>query len=51
MATGGIAGAVIVALGGAQTFSIAVGVLIVMSLIAVLAMVYVVRSAPVEATF
>lgn len=41
MATGGIAGAVIVALGGAQVFSIAAGVLIVMSSFAVLAMLYV----------
>lgn len=41
MATGGIAGAIIVALGGAQVFSIAAGVLIVMSVIAVLSMVFV----------
>ena len=41
MATGGIAGAIIVALGGAQVFSIAAGILIVMSLIAVASMVYV----------
>ncbi len=41
MATGGIAGAIIVALGGAQVFSIAAGVLIVMSIVAVASMVYV----------
>lgn len=41
MAAGGIAGAIIVALGGAQVFSIAVGVLIVMSTCAVLSMLYV----------
>lgn len=43
MATGGIAGAIIIALGGAQVFSIAAGTLIVMSVIAVLSMVYVYR--------
>ncbi|MFK7993538.1 MAG: Bcr/CflA family efflux MFS transporter [Granulosicoccus sp.] len=43
MATGGIAGAIIVALGGAQVFSIAAGVLIVMSSLAVLSMLYVFR--------
>ncbi|MFK7859284.1 MAG: multidrug effflux MFS transporter [Granulosicoccus sp.] len=41
MATGGIAGAVIVSLGGAQVFSIAAGVLMVMSLISVASMLYV----------
>ena len=41
MATGGIAGAIIVALGGAQVFSIAAGTLIVMSAIAVMSMVFV----------
>jgi len=41
MATGGIAGAIIVALGGAQVFSIAAGTLIVMSIIAVASMAYV----------
>lgn len=41
MATGGIAGAIIVALGGAQVFSVAAGILIVMSVIAVLSMMYV----------
>ena len=41
MASGGIAGAIIVALGGAQVFSIAAGTLIVMSIIAVLSMFYV----------
>lgn len=48
MATGGIAGAIIVALGGAQDFSIAMGVLIVMSVIAVISMLYVYshRSSP-----
>jgi len=40
MATGGIAGAIIVALGGAQIFSIAMAVLIVMSVVAVLSMLY-----------
>lgn len=43
MATGGIAGAIIVALGGAQVFSIAVGVVLVMSIIAVASMVYIYR--------
>jgi DHA1 family bicyclomycin/chloramphenicol resistance-like MFS transporter len=43
MASGGIAGAIIVALGGAQEFSIAAGILIIMSAIAVLSMVYVYR--------
>jgi len=41
MATGGIAGAVIVALGGAQVFSIAAGALLFMSIIAVASMVFV----------
>lgn len=41
MATGGIAGAIIIALGGAQVFSIAAGVLIIMSAIAVISMLYV----------
>ena len=41
MATGGIAGAIIVALGGAQVFSIAAGVLIMMSIIAMVSMVFV----------
>ncbi|MFK8080698.1 MAG: hypothetical protein AB8B97_10465 [Granulosicoccus sp.] len=41
MATGGIAGAIIVLLGGAQVFSIATGVLVIMSLLAVLSMIYV----------
>lgn len=41
MGTGGIAGAIIVAIGGTQTFSIAVAVLFIMSLIAVLSMLYV----------
>lgn len=44
MATAGIAGAVIIALGGAQVFSIAAGSLIVMSLISVCSMVYVYRN-------
>lgn len=43
MATGGIAGAIIAALGGAQVFSIAAGTLIVMSVIAVASMVFVYR--------
>ena len=43
MATGGIAGAVIVALGGAQIFAVAAGALIVMSLISVLSMLVVYR--------
>ena len=43
MATGGIAGAIIIALGGAQVFSIAAGTLIAMSAIAVMSMVYVYR--------
>ncbi|MDB4222762.1 multidrug effflux MFS transporter [Granulosicoccus sp.] len=43
MASGGIAGAIIVALGGAQEFSIAAGILIIMSAIAVMSMVYVYR--------
>ena len=41
MATGGIAGAIIVALGGAQQFDIASGVLIVMAIVSVLSMLYV----------
>ena len=44
MATGGIAGAVIVALGGAQVFSIAAGAMIAMSVISVLSMTVVFRS-------
>lgn len=43
MATGGIAGAIIVALGGAEVFSIAAGILIAMSAIAVVSMFYVNR--------
>lgn len=43
MATGGIAGAIIVGLGGAQVFSIAMCVLIVMSVVAVIAMIYINR--------
>ncbi len=43
MATGGIAGAIIIALGGAQVFSIAAAILIVMSAIAVTSMVFVYR--------
>lgn len=43
MATGGIAGAIIIALGGAQVFSIAAGILIIMSAIALISMVYVYR--------
>lgn len=41
MATGGIAGAIIVVLGGAQYFSIASGVLIAMAVVSVLSMVFV----------
>ena len=41
MATGGIAGAVIVALGGAQNFSIAAAALIVMSVVSVMSMLFV----------
>lgn len=41
MAAGGIAGAIIVALGGAQVFSIAMAVVFVMSVVAVLSMLYV----------
>jgi len=41
MATGGIAGAIIVALGGAKVFTIAVAVLIAMSIIAALSMLYI----------
>lgn len=41
MATGGIAGAIIVALGGTQVFSIAAGALIFMSIIAVISMIFV----------
>ena len=49
MATGGIAGAIIVALGGAQVFSVAAGALIVMSVISVLSMFYVYqRRAPAQ---
>jgi len=44
MATGGIAGTIIVALGGAQVFSIAMGVLIVMSVVAVISMLYIHRN-------
>lgn len=43
MATGGIAGAIIVALGGAQVFSIAAGGLILMSIISVASMMFVYR--------
>lgn len=43
MASSAIAGAIIVALGGAQVFSIASGALIVMSIIAVVSMVYIFR--------
>ena len=43
MATGGIAGAVIVALGGAQNFSIAAAALIVMSVVSVMSMLFVYR--------
>ncbi len=43
MATGGIAGAIIVAFGGAQLFSVAAGTLIVMSVIAVISMAYILR--------
>lgn len=43
MATGGISGAVIVALGGAQVFSIAAGALIVMSSVSVASMLFVYR--------
>ena len=43
MATGGIAGAVIVAMGGAQTFSIAAGALMIMSTVSVLSMIVVYR--------
>lgn len=46
MATGGIAGTIIVALGGAQVFSIAAVALIVMSVISVLAMFVVYRNRP-----
>jgi len=46
MATGGIAGAIIVALGGAQVFSIAMSVLIVMSIIAVASMISVYQTRP-----
>ncbi len=49
MATGGIAGAVIVAMGGAQVFSIAAGALLVMSLISVLSMMFVFRNRPLKA--
>lgn len=41
MATGGIAGAIIIAMGGDQIFSVAAGSLIVMSIIAVVSMIYV----------
>jgi len=41
MATGGIAGAIIVAMGGAQVFSIAMGVLIMMSIVAVISMLFI----------
>lgn len=44
MAAGGIAGAVIVSLGGAQIFDIASGVLILMGVISVLSMFYVFRN-------
>lgn len=45
MATGGIAGTIIVALGGAQVFAIAMAVLIAMSVMAVLSMLYIYRYA------
>ena len=41
MATGGIAGAIIVGLGGAQYFAIASAVLIVMGIVSVLSMLFV----------
>lgn len=41
MATGGIAGAIIIAMGGDQIFSVAAGALIVMSIVAVVSMIYV----------
>lgn len=44
MATGGIAGAIIVALGGAQIFSVAMTIIIVMSLVAVGSMRYVFKN-------
>lgn len=44
MATGGIAGTVIIALGGAQVFSIAAGSLVAMSLMSVYTMLYVYRN-------
>lgn len=43
MAAGGIAGAIIVALGGAQFFDIAAGILILMGVISVITMLYVFR--------
>ena len=43
MAAGGIAGAAIVAMGGAQYFDIAAGVLIFMGVVSVLSMMYVFR--------
>ena len=43
MALGGIAGAIIVAIGGAQNFQLAIGGLIMMSLISVASMYYVIR--------
>jgi DHA1 family bicyclomycin/chloramphenicol resistance-like MFS transporter len=43
MATGGISGAIIVALGGAQVFAVAAGALIVMSIVSVMSMLYVYR--------
>ena len=48
MAVGGIAGAIIVGMGGAQNFQLAVGCLIIMSLISVASMYYVYR---LQATF
>jgi len=44
MATGGISGAIIVALGGDQVFSVAAGALILMSIVSVLCMVSVYRN-------
>ena len=48
MATGGIAGAIIVALGGARLFSVAAGGLMVMSAVSVLAMLVVYRQREAE---
>ena len=49
MATGGIAGAIIVALGGTQTFWIAALVVICMAMISIMCMLYVYRRRPAEA--